>query len=44
MAVYKWIIVAVCVLCGMLRVSDFVKGMQFNICTFAYGHMKKVGD
>ena len=28
---------SVCVLCGMLRVSDFVKGMQCNICTFAYG-------
>ena len=35
---------SVCVLCGMLCVSDFVKGMQCNICTFAYGHMKKVGD
>ena len=31
MTVYKWFIVSVCVLCGMLRVSDFVKGMQCNI-------------
>ena len=30
MTVYKWVIVSVCVLCGMLRV-DFVKGMQCNI-------------
>ena len=27
-----WVIVSVCVLCGMLHVSDFVKGMQYNIC------------
>ena len=32
MTVYKWVIVSVCVLCGMLCLSDFVKGMQFNIC------------
>ena len=32
MTVYKWVIVSVCVLCGMLCVSDFVKGMQCNIC------------
>ena len=35
---------SVCVLCGMLHVSDFVKGMQCNICTFAYVRIKKVGD
>ena len=39
MTVYKWVIVSVRVVCGMLCVSDFVKGMECNICTFAYGPM-----
>ena len=39
MTVYKWVIVSVCVLCGMLYVSDFVKAMQCNnfaICVWTY--------
>ena len=42
MTVYKWVNVSVCVLCGMLYVSDFVKGMQCNICNLRMDMCRKL--
>ena len=39
---YKWVIVSVCVLCGMLYVSDFVKGMPCNICNLRMDIRRKL--
>ena len=42
MTVYKRVIVSVCVLCGMLHVSDFVKSMQCNICNLRMDICRKL--